>query len=88
MQKIDTHMFRRRKRLNAEETLQRFCSSQHSVGNGWRRVVSAESCGGKSETGGELKRVGQIPHREQRQKNRLNVQRSQAEKLPPPVAEG
>lgn len=42
----------------------------------------------ESEREGELTRVGQIPRREQRQKNRLNVQRSQAEKLPPPVAKG
>lgn len=49
---------------------------------------AAESRRGTSETErgeGELKRVGWIPCREQRQKNRLNVQRNQAEKLPPSV---
>lgn len=56
---------------------------------GFRRgAVVTESSSGKREAEREKKRVGQIPCREQRQKNRLNVQRSQAEKLPPPVAKG
>lgn len=52
------------------------------MGGGWQKdvVVKARLR--------ERRRVGQIPCREQRQKNRVNVQRSQAEKLPLSCSKG
>lgn len=70
--------------MGAEETLQRICSSLREKmegGGGASGRKKKKKSSGKKARWSELKRVGQIPCREQRLKNRLNVQGSQAGKL-------